>query len=208
MQKYIMEFIGTFFLVFAIGNVAISPGAGSMAPLAIGATLMAMIFAGGHISMAHYNPAVTLAFVLRGKCKQADVPGYLVGQVLGAVLASFVVLYLKGNPDLNTMSLEAGPTLLVEFLGTFALVFVILNVATTQANQGNSFYGLAIAVTVIGLAYSVGSISGGAFNPAVALALIVMGVVGSADIWLYLLAHVIAAFCATYTFFYLVPDKK
>ena len=127
MKKYIVEFIGTFFLVLTIGMCVLKPDAGSFAPIAIGAALMVMVYAGGHISGAHYNPAVTLAVVLRGRCKLADVPGYLIAQLGAAVAASLVVLYFKGDATLPTPGdLKAGPALLAEFLGTFALAFVIL----------------------------------------------------------------------------------
>ena len=91
MNKYIAEFIGTFFLVLTIGCTGIGAGAGVIAPLAIGAALMVMIFAGGHISGGHYNPAVTLGVLIRGKVKAADVIPYMIAQVAGAVVAALVV---------------------------------------------------------------------------------------------------------------------
>ena len=98
MKKYLVEFIGTFFLVLTVGMCVIEPGAGNLAPLAIGAALMVMVYAGGHVSGGHYNPAVTLAVWLRGRCPSGDVPAYMVAQALGAVAASFLTLYLKGDP--------------------------------------------------------------------------------------------------------------
>ena len=96
LNKYLVEFIGTFFLVLTIGMTVISPGdAGNLAPLAIGGVLMVMIFAGGHISGAHYNPAVTLAVFLRGKCPAKDVAPYIVSQLIAAAVASSLVLFLK-----------------------------------------------------------------------------------------------------------------
>ena len=106
MKKYLVEFIGTFFLVLTIGMTVIDPGAGNLAPLAIGSALMIMIYAGGHVSGAHYNPAVTLAVWLRGRCATADVPFYFIAQVLGATAAAFVVLYLKGNPGRGTPDMQ------------------------------------------------------------------------------------------------------
>src|SRR6266550_934109 len=97
MQKYFAEFIGTFFLVLTNRCTVIGHGAGRLAPLAIGSALMVMIFAGGHISGGHFNPAVTLGVWLRGKCETKDVAPYMVFQTLGAVLAAFVVLYLKAG---------------------------------------------------------------------------------------------------------------
>src|ERR1700759_4668693 len=91
MNKYIAEFIGTFFLVLTIGCTGVGAGAGVIAPLAIGAALMVMIFAGGHISGAHYNPAVTLGVLIRGKVKAADVIPYWIAQVIGAVVAALIV---------------------------------------------------------------------------------------------------------------------
>jgi len=144
MNKYIVEFIGTFFLVFTIGMCVIAPGAGDFAPLAIGAALMVMVYAGGHISGGHYNPAVTIAVWLRGKCPTADVPAYIGAQVVGAVIAGVAALYLKGNPELTPNDFKLGPALLAEFVGTFALCWVVLNTATAKATAGNSNYGLAI----------------------------------------------------------------
>ena len=204
MKKYIVEFIGTFFLVLTIGMCVLKPDAGSFAPIAIGAALMVMVYAGGHISGAHYNPAVTLAVVLRGRCKLADVPGYLIAQLGAAVAASLVVLYFKGDATLPTPGdLKAGPALLAEFLGTFALAFVILNVATSKATSGNSYYGLAIGFTVPAMAFALGGISGGAFNPAVALGLIVMHPAKSADVWIYLAGNFAGAALAAGVFCFL-----
>jgi aquaporin Z len=188
MNKYFVEFIGTFFLVFTIGMCVIKPDAGSLAPLAIGSALMVMVYAGGHISGGHYNPAVTLAVWLRGKCPTSDVPGYMASQVAAGVVAAVVALYLKGNPELTPGDLKVGPSLIAEFLGTFALCWVVLNTATAKATGGNSNYGLAIGFTVMVMAFSVGSISGGAFNPAVAVGVTVMHLVKGANLWIHLIA--------------------
>jgi len=194
MKKYLVEFIGTFFLVFTIGMSVIAPGAGAMAPLAIGSVLAVMIFAGGHVSGGHFNPAVTLGVWLRGKCPASDVGPYWGAQSAAALVASLAVKALKtglvskaaamGGP----MTPEILPALLAEFLFTFALVWVVLNVATAKGTNGNSFYGLAIGFTVLAGAYSVGGISGGAFNPAVALGLCTMGLVSWGSLWIYLVA--------------------
>src|SRR5215475_7895096 len=98
MKKYLVEFIGTFFLVFTIGMTVIDPGAGALAPLAIGSALMIMVYAGGHVSGGHYNPAVTIAVWLRGRCPTGDVGPYIGAQVAAAVVAAFAVLALKGDP--------------------------------------------------------------------------------------------------------------
>jgi aquaporin Z len=188
MNKYIAEFIGTFFLVLTIGCSVIGNGAGPFAPLAIGSALMVMIFAGGYISGGHFNPAVTLGVWLRGKCETKDVVPYMMFQTIGAVLAAFVVLFLKAGTAVKPLQPATVPALVAEFLFTFALVYVVLNVATARGTSGNSFYGLAIGFTVLVGAFSVGNISGGAFNPAVAIATSIMGLSSWANLWIYLMA--------------------
>jgi aquaporin Z len=209
MKKYVVEFIGTFFLVATVGLTVLKPGdAGAMAPLAIGSALMVMIFAGGHISGGHYNPAVTLAVFLRGKCPAADVVPYWAAQVLGGVAAAALALYLKGNPTVEAATPNIPKALIAEFLFTFALCYVVLNVATATGTSGNSFYGLAIGFTVLTGAYSVGAISGGAFNPAVAVGITVMGLSALANIWIFLVANLAAGAAAGVVFRALNPEDK
>ena len=206
--KYLVEFIGAFFLVATIGFTSIPPGeAGSLAPLAIGSALMVMVYAGGHISGGHYNPAVTLAVFMRGKCPRADVLPYMLAQVLGAAVAAFVVLFVKGNPVVDAATPSIAPALLAEFLFTFALCYVVLNVATARGTSGNSFYGLAIGFTVLIGAYSVGSVSGGAFNPAVAVGITVMGLSQLANIWIFLVANFAGGAVAALVFRYVNPPE-
>jgi aquaporin Z len=207
MKKYLVEFIGTFFLVLVIGLTVIG-GAGSFAPIAIGSALMAMVFAGGHISGAHYNPAVTLAVWMRGKCSTADVPGYVIAQLVGATLAAVIVGYFNVGVVQPATPLNVVPSLLAEFLGTFALTHVVLNVATTKSNAGNSFYGLAIGFTVVACAYAFGGISGGAFNPAVAVGLVTMGIKAVADIWIYIVADLAGAAVAALVFKYVYDGEE
>lgn len=207
MQKYIVEFIGTFFLVCTIGCVVIgtngNAAAAALAPLAIGSALMVMVFAGGHISGAHFNPAVTIGVFLRGKCTVADVVPYIICQVLGALAAAAAVTFLYGaspNPPLDITGNLIPKALLAEFLYTFALVWVVLNVATASGTSGNSFYGLAIGFTVLVGAFSVGGISGGAFNPAVAVGITAMKLTAVKNIWIYLVADFAAAVAAAAVF--------
>src|SRR3954463_12975117 len=200
MNKYIAEFIGTFILVLTIGLTVIGAGTTVIAPLAIGAALMVMVFAGGHISGAHYNPAVTLGVFIRGKVMAADVVPYIVAQLAGAALATVVVKFFRAGVAVTPMTLQVGPAFLAEFLFTFALVYVVLNAATAEGTSGNSFYGLAIGMTVMTGAFAVGSISGGAFNPAVALGICILGISTWANIWIYLLADLGAAVLAAIVF--------
>lgn len=209
MNKYITEFIGTFFLVFTVGCTVAIGGEGVVAPLAIGSALMVMIYAGGHISGGHYNPAVTLGVWLRGRCPAKDVIPYWVAQLIGAAVAATVVGYLRGAPlAKQPMTLRAGPALVAEFLFTFALVYVVLNVATAKATSGNSYYGLAIGFTVLTGAFAVGGISGGAFNTAVAVGISLMGLVGWSNIWIYLIGTLAGGAVAALTFRFLNPDDK
>lgn len=208
MNKYVVEFIGTFFLVFTVGMCVLKPDAGSFAPIAIGSALMVMIYAGGHISGGHYNPAVTLAVWLRGKCPTADVPGYMAAQIAAGVVAALAALYLKGNPVVTPGELKVGPSLLAEFLGTFALAWVVLNVATAKATSGNSNYGLAIGFTVLTMAFAVGGISGGAFNPAVAIGATVMKLISGANVWIHLVADFAGGAVAAFAFKALSPADR
>jgi aquaporin Z len=208
MNKYLAELIGTFFLVLTIGCTVIGHGAGPLAPLAIGSALAVMIFAGGHISGGHFNPAVTLGVWLRGKCETKDVVPYMVFQIVGAVLAALVVNFLKAGAPVTALQPATMPALLAEFLFTFALVYVVLNVATAKDTSGNSFYGLAIGFTVLVGAFSVGNISGGAFNPAVAAGISVMGLSSWPNIWIYLLADFVGAAVAAGAFKALNPAER
>jgi aquaporin Z len=205
-KKYLVEFIGTFFLVATIGLSVVKPGdAGAAAPLAIGAALMVMVFAGGHVSGAHYNPAVTLAVFLRGRCPAVDVVPYMVSQVLAAAAAAVLVLFMKGHPEVVAGKPQVLPALLAEFLFTFALCYVVLNVATAKGTAGNSYYGLAIGFTVLAGAYAVGPISGGVFNPAVAVGVTVMGLSAIADVWIFLVANFAAGAVAAIAFKFINP---
>ncbi|MFA9408797.1 MAG: MIP/aquaporin family protein [Candidatus Dadabacteria bacterium] len=208
MSKYAVELIGTFFFVLTIGLVVIEPGAGAFAPLAIGSVLMVMIYAGGHISGAHYNPAVTLAVWMRGRCSGSDVPGYMISQFAGGIIAAFAVFLIKGNVPVEVGVIAPIPSLLAEFLFTFALCYVVLNVATSKKTDGNSFYGLAIGFTVLVGAYAVGSVSGGAFNPAVAVGIITMGLMDISSIWIFLVANFLGGIAAAIAFNALNPDDK
>lgn len=200
MKKYLVEFIGTFFLVLTIG---FSVRNGSvLAPLAIGGVLMVMIFSGGHVSGAHYNPAVSLAVLIRGKMSGGDFLPYLVVQVLGGAAAALIVRSIVGQPDLGPATFKLGPSLIAEFLFTFALAWVVLNTATAKGTAGNSFYGLAIGFTVMAGAVSVGNLSGGAFNPAVGVGIVLLGLVDVGQLPVYLGADLAggAAAGATYLF--------
>jgi aquaporin Z len=177
-RKLLVEAIGTFFLVLTVGLVVLGGGAGALAPLAIGLVLMAMVYAGGHVSGAHYNPAVTVAVRLRGLATNAEVGGYWLAQLLAAVVAALVVrALLPAGVEVVASDPDTLDVVLAEFVFTFALAWVVLNVATAAGTKGNSFFGLAIGLTVTAGAYAVGPISGAAFNPAVALGAALLGII-------------------------------
>ena len=178
MKNYITEFIGTFFLVFTIALTG--------DPVAIGCMLMVMVYMGGHISGAHYNPAVTLAVLIRGRIKTNEALVYMAVQFAGAAAAALLVGYFKEQPAAASQSIDQTKALIAEILGTFALAYVVLNVATAKANSGNSYFGLAIGFTVLAMAFTFGEYSGGAFNPAVALGASVMKAFAWSNIWVYL----------------------
>ena len=190
MRNYLVEFIGTFFLVLVIGLTSINPGTGVIAPLAIGAVLMVMIYAGGHLSGAHYNPAVTIAAWIRGKCPSKDVLPYIASQVLAGIIAATIVTFLKQPTSVSEASLAAFPALVTEFLFTFALVYVVLNTTTSKQTEGNSYYGLAIGFTIMVGAFAGGPISGGVYNPAVAVGISTMGLSAWNNLWIYLLGTI------------------
>ncbi len=200
MKKYIVEFIGTFFLVLTVG-LTVRQGA-PLAPIAIGSVLMVMIFAGGHISGGHFNPAVTLAAFLRGRCDKADVLPYWIAQFAAGLVAALLVNFLlRGRVDPAVVALH--PTLksfIVEFLFTFALAWVVLQTATSKGTMGNSFYGLAIGFTVLVGAITVGGISGGAFNPAVGLGVWTMGLESAKQFAVYLCSELAGAGVAAFAF--------
>jgi aquaporin Z len=205
-RKLGVEFIGTFFLVFTVGMAAAT--AGRLAGLAIGWVLMVMVFAGGHVSGAHYNPAVSVAVLLRGKMRSNECVAYVITQVLAALVAAAVVSILGYAPKSALPVAGAGKMLIAEFLFTFALAYVVLNVATARGTEGNSFYGVAIGFTLAVGVLAVGSVSGGAFNPAVAIGATVMGLFTWGHIWIYLVANFAGAAAAAYAFRLTQPAEE
>ncbi len=207
-NKLINEFIGTFFFVLTIGCTVLGGAAGALAPLPIGAALMVMVYAGGHLSGGHYNPAVTLAVFIRGRCGAGDVVPFWIAQIAGAIAAAMATVWLLGKSG-TPMDIKTVPQAFVaEFLFTFALAYVVLNSATSKGTQGNSFYGLAIGMTVMIGAFSVGSISGGAFNPAVAIGIATMKLVSFAQLWIHLVADLAGGLVAGLVFKQLNPADQ
>ena len=206
-RKLVVEFVGMFLFVFTVGMATNQAGAGALAPLAIGSILMVMVFAGGHVSGGHFNPAVSTAVFLRGRMAANEFGAYVATQFVAAVVAGLVVRYVGGR-EVEAAVASNGKMLVAEFIFTFALAWVVLHVATARGTDGNSFYGLAIGFTVVAGAFAVGGISGGAFNPAIALGAMVTGLFEWSNIWIYFLADFLGAAVAAYAFLYVLPAEK
>ena len=207
MKNYIVEFIGTFFLVLVIGLTG--------NPIAIGSVLMVMVYMGGHISGAHYNPAVTLAIWIRKKIELKDALMYMMFQLMGAMTAAIFFHLIWGwdvkfapapNHAINILK-----PLFIEIAFTFALALVVLNVATSKKTAGNSFYGMAIGFTVLAAAFAGGPISGGAYNPAVGMGPIIVDTLSGGSsinhLWLYLVGPCTGAAAAAMAFKMLNPEE-
>ena len=203
MKKYITEFIGTFFLVLAAGSAS-----GDHALLIIASALMVMVYAGGHISGGHYNPCVTFAILIRGRIGASDALVYMISQLAGAIAAAFLVGFFKEIPPESIVVHDVAKAVVAELLGTFALAYVVLNVATAKGTAGNSFYGLAIGFTVYFAGSLLGSLSGGAFNLAVAVGASVIKAFAWSNIWIYLVGCFGGAALAALVFKMNNPDDK
>ncbi|MBO0980243.1 MIP/aquaporin family protein [Microbacterium sp. SD291] len=202
-RKAVAEAVATFLFVLSI--IAAVNSGNPLTPLAIGFALAVLVYSTGHISGAHLNPAVSVGVFLRGGLSVIDLIAYIVAQLVGGALAALASLTVWPAGE-KAMVIEVGPAFLVEALFTLILVWVVLNTATSKDTDGNSFYGLAIGATVFVGAATVGSISGGGFNPAVALGLSVGGYFAWSSLWLYIAAPVVGAVIAALLFRVLNTD--
>jgi len=207
-SKGLTEFLGTGFLVF---TVAMSVGAGSpYAAIAIGFILLSLVYMGGHLSGAHYNPAVTLGVLLRGKIDPFTAAIYFVCQMAGAfTFGGFAQVF---DDDVNGIGYPARAddsewygALVAEIVITFALVHTILHVATSQAQANNNYFGLAIGFTVASGAISVGPVSGGCFNPAVSVLCILKD--DFDDFWIYWVGPLAGGALAALLFRLIHPEE-
>ena len=202
MRKAIVELIGTFFLMLIIVIAGVMGRAGDFAGLVIGGGLMALIYGGGHVSKAHYNPAITLAFFLRGEMKKGEALPYLVAQFVGCISGAAIGIYIlgPGPAAIETASLEIVPALVAEFLLTLALAWVILQVATAPGLVGNQIYGLAIGSIVMTGVYIMGDISLAVFNPAVAVGLVIAGKLTITQAWIPIIGSLLGGAAAVWVF--------
>lgn len=215
MRNYVTEFIGTFALVFCgTGAVIIdqtSGGAVTHAGVAItfGLIVMSMIYALGNISGAHINPAVSIAFTIAKRFPVRQLPGYIVSQLAGALLASLALKYLFPANELLGATMPAGTEMqsfVLELILTFFLMLVIISVAVGSKEQG-MFAGLAIGA-VVGLeAMFAGPICGASMNPARSLAPALIS--GHLEhLWIYLVAPVGGASLAIPVWKYITNNNK
>ena len=197
-NKLIAEFIGTYFLYLIIGICLTPPGAGAMTPVAVAVGLTALVYSCGHISKAHFNPATTVAYLCAGTHRPKDVIAYLIVIIVGATAAALTIPILnsEGMGQIQSAAVQQPAMWISEALFTFALMWVILNVAIATGTKNNQFYGVAIGFIVGAGAYAVGPISYAAFNPAVALALCINGFLPWRILPIYVVVQVLAAAAA------------
>jgi len=202
MNKYLTEFLGTFFLVIGV----IFGG-----PIGASLVLMVMVYAGGHISGAHYNPAVTFAVWMRGNMPGKDVFIYWISQLIGAIAASTLALYffaVEGRGDCAIPPDGTTEGIIAELLGTFVLAYVVLNVGTSKETAGNSFFGLAIGASILGMAYTIGKFSGASYNPAIFVALGIQKTFCWDHWWIYLVGNFGGASLAAIVFSFCNPSDE
>lgn len=197
-NKLISEFIGTYFLYLIIGMCVLPEGAGDFTPLAVGIGLAALVYGCGHISKAHFNPATTVTYLTAGTHPKKEFLPFVSVIILGAVAAacSISILNPEGLAQVNAIEINLPRIIFAEFVFTFALMWVILNVAIAKGTKGNPFYGIAIGAIVTGGAYAVGPISFAAFNPAVTLALCINGFIPWSALAIYTIVQCVAAAAA------------
>ena len=195
-RTVVAELLATLLFVFTIVGAVNADT--TLAPIAIGFALMVLVYATGHISGAHLNPAVSLAVLIRGGIGIGDFVAYVVAQLVGGALGALLALTVwQAAVEFNP---GTGAAFVVEAVVTLILAYVVLNVATSKDNDGNSFYGLAIGGTVTAGAIAVGGVSGGGFNPAVALGLAVHGEFAWSNMWVYAVAPLVGAAIAGIAF--------
>lgn len=208
LKKYLVEFIGTFFLVFTVGCTLFSQSKGTIPPIAIGFILMVMVYAGGSISGGHFNPAVSLAAAIRGALSWRHTIQYFIAQILGAVIAAFAIEYVVVVPPVEVAPVFNIPALIIgEFLFTFALCYVVLLTATSKNVEGNSYYGLAIGATVTAGAFAANTFCLAAFNPAVAIGLLTTTAILPQIAIITIFTNLVAAVVAAYTYKFVSCDR-
>lgn len=206
-RKLIVEFIGTFFLMLFLTMLIKSGKVTGFEGLAIASTYIAMIYANKSISGAHFNPAVSLAFFIRGIMTINETVAYIGAQLVGAIFAVFSAdAMLQGIATSNDnlpIRIDPIPSFLAEFFGTFAVVYVVLSVLASKRTENNGYSGLAVGLMFLASYYALGAVSGGAFNPAIAIGYCLGNIAEWSTSWTYFLGETIAAAIAAIIFKYL-----
>lgn len=207
MKKELMEFLGTFFFILTIAMTANA--------FAIAAMLMAWVYIGGYVSGAHYNPMVSFAMALRGKLSWIAFLRYMIAQILGGFAAYEMAAFFRNHvviptPGLDITLLQA---FIMEVLLAFVLALIVLVVATSGKFIPNHIFGFAIGFTIPALAYLGAPISGGLFNPAIAIGSALFGLIKGMPISLeYLLMYVggafLGGFLAACAFHYFIAEDN
>jgi len=194
MKQYLMEGIGTFLLVLLVILITNNVPAGS-APIAYGAAVAAMLYAGRNVSGTHFNPAMSLGMLIRGGLERWDFPYYLaaqaVGSVLGALMAVFVIR-CGGTTETVLRTFDPFCAFFAEAAGTFAIGLVFLN-TTAKPEENNAVFGIATGFAVMAAAFALGNVSPAAFNPALLLGYAIAGKILWGDLWPGLLGMAVGA---------------
>ncbi len=205
-RRYFTEMLGTFFLTLAVGMAG--------TPIGLGVMLMVMVYIGGHISGAHYNPAVTLCLWWSGKHASKEVLGYIVFQLIGAFIAAGVYYLITDrsfapSPVKGVTPIQA---VLAEAVFTFVLCVLVYTVSISKHLKGNHIYGIAIGGAVMAGAFAVGGVSSAAFNPAIGTMPAMVGAgLGQQSpdmIWIYWAGPLIGALIASYVCRYLHSQEN
>lgn len=202
LKKYGAEFIGAYFLLFVISAMTFYNTTPLGLAFAVGFIIMVMVYATGHISGGHFNPAVTLSAILRGSLPKSEYLPYLIAQLLGGVLAVYSVILIHGAMfDMRTCEFSMFAMFVCEFLFTFLLCYTVLFTATSLRAGKNSYFGLAIGASLlVGIMAAGGTLCYGAYNPAVAIGFVTLGVMGIKCALISIIAEILAAFVAAKVF--------
>ena len=208
MRAYIVELLGSMFLMLAVGISVLSVDLESVAPFVIGMTLVIMVYAGGPISGAHYNPMVSLSLAIRGALPWDKFLPYISSQILGISLSLFPISYFVVHDSQSANDFRVDQVFAAECIFSFLLAFVINLVATNKQSAGNSYFGLAIGMTVTISAFLIGGISGAAINPAITMGLLVLKKISPEMVWVYLSAQVLGGILSGLLCKYLLTEDS
>ena len=213
-RNLVAEFIGTFTLIFiGAGSVVINPGNLVAVALAFGSVVVAFVYAYGHISGAHINPAVTLALLIAGEIKFTAAIGYWIVQFAGGILGAYAlkgVLPVNGDLGVTILATNVTPIngLIVEIILTFFLVNTIFNTAVNR--KAGNFAGLAIGLTLVFCILVGGPLTRASLNPARTLGPAIAAGAEHAqwgNIWLYFVGPFIGAVLAALLYIGVLKDK-